>query len=77
MNRAQRIYALHRLFRTHNQTVSRVRIQDELECSQAARWVESEMCKNEETCRAFVAERGLKKEGAQNEILRSFVAESG
>ncbi|WP_028571157.1 helix-turn-helix transcriptional regulator [Desulfonatronum lacustre] len=35
MNRAQRIYALHRLFHTHNQPVPRARIQDELECSQA------------------------------------------
>jgi len=35
MNRAQRIYALHRLFRTHGQPVPRSRIQDELECSQA------------------------------------------
>jgi predicted DNA-binding transcriptional regulator YafY len=35
MNRAQRIYAQHRLFHTHNLPVSRSRIQDELECSQA------------------------------------------
>jgi len=35
MNRAQRIYALHRLFQAHNRPIPRSRIQKELECSQA------------------------------------------